>query len=122
MSYTKVTLIFDDDDVAKAAVSLVANTSACIHHEIESITDQTALSLAKTMQKTIGKRWCMCPSLSGVARDGFSTCSICNGQDAYGKSQLRPFEFKKILDRDKPTANNVLKAKDIIAGRKEKAT
>ena len=43
------------------------------------------------------KKWCMCTELKGVARDGFSTCSICGGKDAYGESPERPKNKKKVL-------------------------
>ena len=36
------------------------------------------------------KHWCMCLELSGVFRDGLSTCSKCSGKDAYGGSPDRP--------------------------------
>lgn len=48
------------------------------------------------------KKWCMCTKLNLVARDMFSTCSICGGQDAYGKSSDRPNHAKKTLDSDQP--------------------
>lgn len=39
----------------------------------------------------------MCLYLDQVYRDGWSTCSKCKGQDAYGKSLHRPDCFKKIV-------------------------
>lgn len=43
------------------------------------------------------QHWCMCVKLKDVARDGFSTCSICGGRDAYGLSNERPEDKKKTL-------------------------
>lgn len=48
--------------------------------------------------KRLGKSWCMCTRLEYVARDGFSTCSICGGRDAYGLSKDRPAECKKTVE------------------------
>jgi hypothetical protein len=48
------------------------------------------------------KKWCMCTKLKMVARDMFSTCSICGGQDAYGASTARPQHAKKVLDSNEP--------------------
>jgi len=36
------------------------------------------------------KHWCMCEKVTGVARDGMSTCMQCGGKDAYKGSALRP--------------------------------
>ncbi|MDA3856394.1 MAG: hypothetical protein PF569_09115 [Candidatus Woesearchaeota archaeon] len=47
------------------------------------------------------KKWCMCKDLKGVARDGFSTCSICGGKDAYGKSKERPKHKQKTVSKEK---------------------
>ena len=41
------------------------------------------------------RRWCMCTQLRLVARDCFSTCAICGGQDAYGESPSRPENLRK---------------------------
>jgi hypothetical protein len=50
-------------------------------------------------QKTMDKPWCMCAKLDTVARDGWSTCSKCDGKDAYGTSKFRPEDKqKKILE------------------------
>uniref|UniRef100_A0A6M3J5B8 Putative restriction alleviation protein n=1 Tax=viral metagenome TaxID=1070528 RepID=A0A6M3J5B8_9ZZZZ len=46
------------------------------------------------------RQWCMCKKLKAVARDGWSTCSICGGKDAYGKSKDRPPNKRKIIDGD----------------------
>ena len=35
------------------------------------------------------KHWCMCKIVTGVARDGFSTCMKCGGKDAYKSSSER---------------------------------
>ena len=43
------------------------------------------------------KKWCMCTVLKGVARDGFSTCSVCGGKDAYGGSKKRGVKYRKVL-------------------------
>jgi hypothetical protein len=43
------------------------------------------------------KKWCMCTELKGVARDGFSTCSVCGGKDAYGGSKERGVKYRKVL-------------------------
>ncbi len=43
------------------------------------------------------QHWCMCTLLKSVARDGFSTCSICGGKDAYGKATSRPADKKKVI-------------------------
>jgi hypothetical protein len=43
------------------------------------------------------QKWCMCTKLQSVFRDGFSTCSICGGKDAYGKSKHRPVDKQKTL-------------------------
>ena len=45
----------------------------------------------------MNRKWCMCTTLDKVARDGFSTCSICGGQDAYGMSKDRPLSKKKTI-------------------------
>lgn len=37
----------------------------------------------------------MCIELKGVARDGFSTCMICGGKDAYGGNPDRGSNFHK---------------------------
>ena len=42
-------------------------------------------------------KWCMCTELKAVARDFFSTCSICGGKDAYGGSKERPKDKQKVL-------------------------
>lgn len=57
------------------------------------------------------KKWCMCTELNGVARDCFSTCSICGGKDAYGLSKERPKNKKKVLvgGFEKPTSKNSTK-------------
>lgn len=47
------------------------------------------------LPKPLDRKWCMCMELESVARDGFSTCSKCRGQDAYGGSPVRPPEFLK---------------------------
>jgi hypothetical protein len=39
----------------------------------------------------------MCTELKGVARDMYSTCSICKGQDAYSTSDQRPIKLIKSL-------------------------
>ena len=102
MSYTTVLLVFENEATAKAAVQVVANTAACLHHEVLPLTDPTAISLIKGLQgKKTSKRWCMCTKLDGIARDGFSTCTICKGQDAYGGSIKRGEEFAKVLDKNK---------------------
>jgi len=44
------------------------------------------------------KHWCMCTKLQAVARDGWSTCSICGGKDAYGKSKDRPRNKRKTVE------------------------
>ena len=44
------------------------------------------------------RSWCMCTKLKSVARDGYSTCSICGGQDAYGCSASRPASMSKVLE------------------------
>jgi hypothetical protein len=44
------------------------------------------------------KHWCMCTKLQAVYRDGWSTCSICGGKDAYGKSQNRPPDKRKTVE------------------------
>jgi len=36
-------------------------------------------------------RFCECSSISGVFRDGRSTCKQCGGRDAYKKSNDNPF-------------------------------
>lgn len=41
------------------------------------------------------KHWCMCTELGSVLRDGWSTCSKCGGQDAYGRSPQRPVNMRK---------------------------
>lgn len=46
---------------------------------------------------SIDKPWCMCEELQDVYRDGFSTCSICGGKDAYGKSENRPRDKRKTV-------------------------
>ena len=46
------------------------------------------------------REWCMCTELKGVARDMYSTCSICGGQDAYGFSKDRPQGKKKKITFD----------------------
>lgn len=43
------------------------------------------------------KHWCMCTELDQVYRDCFSTCSICGGKDAYGKSPNRTEKYKKLV-------------------------
>lgn len=53
------------------------------------------------------KHWCMCTVLCGVARDGWSTCYICGGKDAYGSSPERGGQFKKVLAEDQGAATNV---------------
>ena len=40
-------------------------------------------------QPTLGQHWCMCTEIAGVALDGFNTCQICGGKDAYGGSLER---------------------------------
>jgi hypothetical protein len=46
------------------------------------------------------KHWCMCTKLEGVYRDGFSTCSICGGKDAYGLSSDRPADKQKQIEKE----------------------
>jgi hypothetical protein len=46
------------------------------------------------------KHWCMCVKLKGVARDMQSTCSICGGKDAYGKSKWRPSGKRKQIQKE----------------------
>jgi len=41
--------------------------------------------------------WCMCLKLKAVARDMYSTCSICGGRDAYGTSEARPKDKQKVI-------------------------
>lgn len=36
------------------------------------------------------EKWCNCKEISGVARDGKSTCVQCGGKDAYKKDPNRP--------------------------------
>jgi len=36
------------------------------------------------------QKWCMCETVGGVYRDGFSTCAKCGGKDAYKKNPNRP--------------------------------
>ena len=43
------------------------------------------------------KPWCMCTKLESVYRDGYSTCSVCEGKDAYGTSSKRPADKQKGL-------------------------
>jgi len=43
--------------------------------------------------------WCMCLELEHVARDGFSTCSICGGRDAYGGAKSRPTNKHKVVNK-----------------------
>lgn len=45
----------------------------------------------------LDKDWCMCTELDEVYRDCYSTCSICGGKDAYGKSANRPIEKQKLV-------------------------
>jgi hypothetical protein len=48
------------------------------------------------------KKWCMCTEIRGVSLDGFSTCDICGGKDAYGGSSGRGVKYsKKIVIKDK---------------------
>ena len=56
----------------------------------------------------MGKHWCMCTKLNLVARDCWSTCSICGGKDAYGKSIDRPYNKHKVLEQreDSPCSHN----------------
>ena len=49
----------------------------------------------------IDKHWCMCTNLQNVARDCLSTCSICNGKDAYGSSIDRPNNKHKTIRPNK---------------------
>ena len=103
-----MTMIFENKETAEAAVTIVGNTKACIHHEIEVITDETAQSLIKALQSqpTSGRRWCMCRKLDSIARDGFSTCGICGGRDAYGTSIERPPVYSKLVDTIEPTVRH----------------
>ena len=39
----------------------------------------------------------MCTELEYVYRDCYSTCSICGGKDAYGKSKNRPIDKEKSI-------------------------
>jgi hypothetical protein len=43
------------------------------------------------------RKWCMCTEIKGVARDGFSTCMICGGKDAYGGSPERRGKYRKTI-------------------------
>lgn len=56
------------------------------------------------------KKWCMCIELKGVARDGFSTCMICSGKDAYGKSTDRGTKYQKNTAQQHP--ENTFDARD----------
>ena len=44
------------------------------------------------------QHWCMCVKLKYVSLDGKSTCSMCGGRDAYGRSTERPEDKKKTID------------------------
>jgi len=48
-------------------------------------------------EETMEQHWCMCEELKSVARDCKSTCSICGGKDAYGKSGARPKDMLKTI-------------------------
>ena len=56
------------------------------------------LNLTLSFGGNMDKHWCMCTKLKAVARDGWSTCSICGGKDAYGESRDRPPDKRKVLD------------------------
>jgi hypothetical protein len=64
-------------------------------------TEEKAKDLVKLLSgdhtPIMEKKWCMCTKLEGVARDCFSTCSICSGKDAYGGSSERPDKYKKTI-------------------------
>jgi hypothetical protein len=51
-------------------------------------------------ERSMDKHFCMCTKLKGVARDCWSTCSICGGKDAYGKSPERPKKKQKDMTID----------------------
>jgi hypothetical protein len=46
--------------------------------------------------KTMDKHWCMCTKLKAVYRDGWSTCSVCGGKDAYGTARRPPGKEKRM--------------------------
>lgn len=47
-----------------------------------------------TLEPVFSQPWCMCETVTYVARDGFATCSQCGGKDAYKSSSNRPLENK----------------------------
>lgn len=56
-----------------------------------------------TQKSNVVKRhWCMCEKIAFVARDGFSTCSLCGGKDAYGRSKSRPINKQKRIEPKYP--------------------
>lgn len=59
------------------------------------------------------RHWCMCTELLEVDRDGFSTCSVCGGRDAYGGSSERPESKRKKIVSEEVTCNGDLNAAHI---------
>lgn len=59
--------------------------------------------------------WCMCTELKVVYRDGWSTCFICGGKDAYGLSKDRPKDKHKVITHkeDIPTPTTEQKHKKV---------
>jgi len=83
--------------LAACEVSVIGDVGA-LHYEIADGCPLTADSTRPDkcpQSDPTDHPWCMCEALESVARDGYSTCSICGGKDAYGKSELRPPDQKK---------------------------
>ena len=71
-------------------------------HIMQNALEQEILRRRKGDDSKITQHWCMCTILDKVLRDGKSTCSICGGKDAYGRSVERPFAKRvdsKITDQ-----------------------
>lgn len=48
--------------------------------------------------KEKNQNWCMCETITGVCRDGQSTCTQCGGIDAYKKCKDRPKKGNSIIE------------------------
>ena len=50
-------------------------------------------------------KWCMCDSVTTIARDMYSTCGQCGGKDAYKKNHAHPKnivkEIRKLKEAEK---------------------